>query len=375
MRLLRAIFALALLSCATVGLPRASWGDVTACPMPVAYSVSTYCAADCPETPDYTVLSAWETATRGDLVTAHLGQVLDVLPGTNAETTAGINMACGAGHTDADYFRVVRGSPNYGPIGNVWMNPKPGYVQFWAGTSQGYKWNINNEDYAGIYNLYIDPALGCYDAAIYIQDSANVRIIGNIIAGFNISAACGFKNNRINHVELYKTARATSAIIVNNMFEGLGQGDYPASAADAASLFMGLGATAFYVYNNTFTLNTRPGYFNFSNNPVVLCTNNIRYGNTVSDAWSTSGSIGTGEYTVTTDATTGVNFVDAASLDFHLAAPSPGAKNVGTDLTADPVFPFNYDIDWNPRPPGLLLWDIGADEMQGALWKKYLGIW
>ena len=55
------------------------------------------------------------------------------------------------------------------------------------------------------------------------------------------------------------------------------------------------------------------------------------------------------------------SFVDAAMKDFHLAATDTGALTYGTDLSADPNYPFSTDIDGEARPHGAS-WDIGFDE-------------
>ena len=57
-------------------------------------------------------------------------------------------------------------------------------------------------------------------------------------------------------------------------------------------------------------------------------------------------------------------FVDEANDDFHLAGTDSGARNQGTDLSADADYPFSTDIDGYTRPYGGL-WDIGADEASG----------
>lgn len=52
-------------------------------------------------------------------------------------------------------------------------------------------------------------------------------------------------------------------------------------------------------------------------------------------------------------------FVDAANDDFHLASTDAGAKDYGTDLSADANLAFSTDIDGQTRSGS---WDIGADE-------------
>ena len=52
------------------------------------------------------------------------------------------------------------------------------------------------------------------------------------------------------------------------------------------------------------------------------------------------------------------SFVGGTPYDYHLLAFDVGARCKGTDLSADGLFPFNYDIDGNLR----ITWDAGADE-------------
>jgi len=51
-------------------------------------------------------------------------------------------------------------------------------------------------------------------------------------------------------------------------------------------------------------------------------------------------------------------FVDAGSDDYHLAAGDVGASGLGTNLSADPDYAFNDDIDGDIRSA----WDCGSDE-------------
>lgn len=61
------------------------------------------------------------------------------------------------------------------------------------------------------------------------------------------------------------------------------------------------------------------------------------------------------------------SFINSGSGDFHLQASDIGAKNYGTDLSADPdgYYSFSTDMDNQARYAVDSQWDIGADE-QGA---------
>jgi hypothetical protein len=54
-------------------------------------------------------------------------------------------------------------------------------------------------------------------------------------------------------------------------------------------------------------------------------------------------------------------FVNEEGGDFHLASNDVGARNYGTNLSADANFAFSDDIDGQTRP-GENIWDIGTDE-------------
>jgi hypothetical protein len=53
------------------------------------------------------------------------------------------------------------------------------------------------------------------------------------------------------------------------------------------------------------------------------------------------------------------SFVDPPGGDFHLTSGDAGARDQGTDLSADPDLAFSDDIDGDVRGG---TWDIGADE-------------
>ena len=120
------------------------------------------------------------------------------------------------------------------------------------------------------------------------------------------------------------------------------------------------------IYNNTIYNSSYGMYEYFGRSDSIM--NNISQQCTVG-MYSRVQSTTIYDYNISNDATavgahskpsTTVSFVDAANKDFHLSPADVAARNSGADLSADPWFSFNTDIDRQVRPAGS--WDIGADE-------------
>jgi hypothetical protein len=78
----------------------------------------------------------------------------------------------------------------------------------------------------------------------------------------------------------------------------------------------------------------------------------------INNASSDGTASGTGSRTSQT-----FTFVNSGSGDYHLASGDAGAKDFGSDLSADAVYPISTDIDGATRSGS---WDIGADEITSA---------
>lgn len=313
---------------------------------------------------NYSGITSWLINTSYDMAAAQCGEVLNIAPGIYI-MGGGLTFNAGAGKTNADYFRVIRTAPGYEERAILPLD----YSYYQAGKIQ-----IVNEDYVGIYDLKIIGGGLCGPtscAAVHIIDSEGIKIVGNVFPDITVNIECDWQSCRINHIDTYRISRTTGAYVVNNIFYG---GAPESPHPQSGSIFFGQGSEYLYLYNNTFTGCLQPGYFYFGSSPSVLCTNNIRYGN-VSDDYTTYDTIGSGAYTITTEASSGIVFVDAGGDDYHIMRSSTGAVNLGTDLSSDAVYPFNDDIDGDTRPSGEDMWDIGADEASGYIWRKVISIY
>ncbi len=127
-------------------------------------------------------------------------------------------------------------------------------------------------------------------------------------------------------------------------------------------------AVGSYAYNNT-TVGCQYG--------LKVSTTNIEVKNHLSAGNNRTAYTGTysaaSDYNASDDTTsTGgahdrtsqtFTFVDATNRDLHLASTDAGARDFGTDLSADPNLSFTTDIDGETRTAP---WDIGADEYVAA---------
>lgn len=124
------------------------------------------------------------------------------------------------------------------------------------------------------------------------------------------------------------------------------------------------------VWNCTVTANRGQGVWRDSVQNTLIVKNTLSTGNTLA---AFAGGLSAGsEYNASNDGTaTSPNsrinqtftFVDATGGDYHLTAGDTGAKDFGTDLSADASWPFSTDFDGQTRATP---WDIGADEVVGT---------
>lgn len=122
------------------------------------------------------------------------------------------------------------------------------------------------------------------------------------------------------------------------------------------------------LYNCTIVNNGQRGIHRAGDdsNNLLYVHNTLCAGNTTADF---AQSITAGSHNATADGSAlGANsrtsqtftFVDAAGGDWHLDGADAGAQGFGTDLSADPTWPFSVDFDGETRSAP---WDIGADQV------------
>jgi len=208
----------------------------------------------------------------------------------------------------------------------------------------------NYEDYVRIEGLQLNSgdSHGFYNDDI--GTGGEIMISNNIVKGNTATTVRG----------IFLYAERTFKVwnnIVYDYTDANGVGIYVIKLAANAS-----------VYNNT-VYNCGVGLYRHSG--TFVAKNNISYNNTDNyygtfDASSTnnlSGPTQTDAPGLNSRNGVTVTFVNPTGSppDFHLASSDAGARNYGTDLSADANLPFSTDIDGQTRP-GENVWDIGADE-------------
>ncbi len=125
-----------------------------------------------------------------------------------------------------------------------------------------------------------------------------------------------------------------------------------------------------YLYNVT-AVNGVNGFFNGTYRSFAI-KNALASGNSSADFSLTGGGALSCDFCASSDDTADdlggegnrvgqtFSFANPAGDDFHLAIDDTGAKDFGTDCSADPNLAFSDDIDGESRP--FVVWDIGADE-------------
>lgn len=307
---------------------------------------------------DYTSMATWESDTDIDLVGGAQSEVLECY--ADAASYNVIVLLAGA-TTNASYFRIIRAADNAKHNGTV----NTGCFQILT-TTAGFPIRLS-EDFAQVQDLVVSMSFSSASSFKGIETAKpydGTKVIGCI------AHAC--VNTGSGAVSAAIEADGDDAIAVNclaydNELVGI-------------EVNIDAGKTA-RIYNCTSIDNGALGFNNFGAGTAII-KNSLAEGNATGD-FQTVPSWDTGtEYNASGDGSApGTNsrinqtftFRDVGNDDFHLAPNDGGARDFGTDLSADSDFPFDDSITplngttFTPRPqPSGGSWDIGAFEYRAG---------
>ncbi|MCK5592452.1 MAG: hypothetical protein KAI72_10900, partial [Candidatus Pacebacteria bacterium] len=166
---------------------------------------------------------------------------------------------------------------------------------------------------------------------------------------------------------IYANSADTIAKIYNNIIYDFINGAVP----NTAGITTATGGT-YYLYNNSLIdnylgIDIAAGTAVAKNNIVKGSGDTNAYLGTFASGTDYNATDGTDDIGKGTNNKTeqAFSFINEAANDFHLVLTDVGAKDSGTDLSADANISFSDDIDSETR---FDTWDIGVDEEMTAIW-------
>jgi hypothetical protein len=320
----------------------------------------------------YTSLFNWEAQNENDTLN---DTVENFDTSTDLVTNNTVMMAAcygdGADTSSVTIDGWTTGASNYIQIYTPFLKSEVGASQRHDGKwdTSAYRleysgWAITvSEEYVRIDGLQIRVPVDTYDSVGIYYYSANgtsyYEVSNSIIRG----PGSGTEDWRLG-LNSYNTGSGVFKIWNNLVYDWAGTGTLVVGIAPDDPDFTN------YIYNNT-VVDCLDGIDIYSG--TVIAKNNLVYSSNVGNdnydgsfnAASTNNLSGPDTGT-NNDAPgsnprndTDVTFVNEAGDDFHLSSSDAGAKDYGTDLSADPDLVFYTDIDMAARSAP---WDIGADD-------------
>jgi len=306
-------------------------------------------------TRNYTALQTWEDAHTINCVTGTTSPVLECYD--DAASFNDYVVILGA-TTDATYFRIIRPAAGQGHDGT----PNNG-VTFICTTDT----NIFTlqEIYSQIQDIIAKVSIASGTAIRYAftqSGSCNSSAVVGCIAydcligstgtgqGFVIAPTAsnvGFAIDCLAH-NCEGDGFRTSSFTTNS-----GGRFYNCTSTNNGTYgfrMLGNQATGVHIWTNCLASDNTTA--DFSDGTTGSPTRTVTYcasKDTTADDWGGAGNHISHTFT----------FVNSGGDDFHLASNDAGAIDLGTDLSADAIYPFNDDIDKCVRSGS---WDIGFDE-------------
>ncbi len=304
--------------------------------LPLSYNEKTFGGAGFGR--NYTDVATWEADTDNNLVTAAKGEMLTCFADAAPYLLPNICTISGS-INNANYFRVIRAA-----------NGEHG-----TGTS-GVRFYYNDLS-ANTAMFVLSESVHVYDIAVYFtgtttnaprycfqcRNSDMKPVLVGCVAS-SLATTGGIVG--------FYSSNTGSPILINCVFSSNNSSSY-------AGFLAGDTSTGMTCYNCTCVGAASYGWFSGTapNTGVSRALKNcIAQG-------QTNHILAAPFFVQTSCLTTGVTF---AADGYNLASTDQAAKDTGTDLSADSVFPFTDDIDGDIRPLGSA-WDIGCDEINAIM--------
>ncbi len=295
--------------------------------LPKAYNTSTYDSAG---GKDYSSLALWEAATDNDLVAAAAGEVLECYRGAHDDPSG---LSISGAVTSGDYFRVIRPAPGHGHAGIPVSDGS--CVEFHNSDFSQYMFLLG-EEHAALHDLVLKGTPTTDNQTYVVRLGATeTAVIGCLIHDSSNHGA-----SYINGIIAWLADADSRCHVVNTLITGMDR--------DGVDTWIG----EVRLLNCTIADNGRYGVAQMFGAGVAK--NCAVTGNAVQDY--------NGTWAITTCTPEGASpaYTDPAGDNYLLLGSDTICLDRGTDLSADPVYPFDDDILGSTRAAP---WDIGFNEL------------